>query len=113
MEDYKETAKYIVEIKQIFFSRTKGPISTKLDAKHSWVKGIKVCSNEKPQFFPRGDYKKLTKIHDEIKKSSSPHPVGQFQQNLAQSMIQVCSNEGPRPFPREDNYEIEKIHWRN
>ena len=25
-----------------------GPISTKLGTKHSWVKGIQVCSNEGP-----------------------------------------------------------------
>ena len=32
----------------IFFSRTTGPISTKLGTKHPWVKGIQVCSNEGP-----------------------------------------------------------------
>ena len=44
--------------------------------------------------------------------SSSPEPLGQFQPNLAQSILgkgsQVCSNEGPRHFPRGDNYEIAK-----
>ena len=33
---------------KIFSSRTAGPISTKFDAKHRWVKGIQVCSNEEP-----------------------------------------------------------------
>ena len=28
------------------FSRTTEPISTKLDTKHPWIKGIQVCSNE-------------------------------------------------------------------
>ena len=47
--------------------------------------------------------------------SSSPEPQGQFQLNLAQSIlglreIQVSSNERPRPFPRGDIYEITKIH---
>ena len=32
----------------IFFSRTTGPISTKLGTKHPWVKMIQVCSNEEP-----------------------------------------------------------------
>ena len=29
-----------------FFSRTAGPISTKLGTKYPWVKGIQVCLNE-------------------------------------------------------------------
>ena len=33
---------------KIFFSRTTGPISTKLGAKLPWVKGIQVSSNEEP-----------------------------------------------------------------
>ena len=35
----------------IFFSRTTGPVSTKLGTKHPWpwVKGIQVCSNEGPR----------------------------------------------------------------
>ena len=36
-----------------FFSKTTGPISTKLSTKHPWVKGIPVCSNEVPRPFPR------------------------------------------------------------
>ena len=28
----------------VFFSRTKRPISTKLDTKHPWVKGIQICT---------------------------------------------------------------------
>ena len=33
------------------FSRTTGPISSKLGTKHSWVKGFQVCSNEGSSFF--------------------------------------------------------------
>ena len=47
----------------IFFSRTAGPISTKLGTKHSWVKGIQVCPNEGPRPFPRGDNYEIVKIH--------------------------------------------------
>ena len=36
---------------KIFFSRTTGPISTKLGIKHPRVKGIQVCSNEGPALF--------------------------------------------------------------
>ena len=47
----------------IFFSKTAGPISTKLGTKHPWVKGIQVCANEGPRPFPRGDNYKIVKIH--------------------------------------------------
>ena len=33
------------------FSRTTGPISTKLSKRHPWVEGIQVCSNEGPTLF--------------------------------------------------------------
>ena len=39
----------------IFFSRTTGPISTKLGTKHPLMMGIQVCSNKGPRLFPRGD----------------------------------------------------------
>ena len=51
--------------------------------------------------------------------SFSQEPLGQFQPNLAQSILGwrefkfFFSNEGPRPFPKGDYYEIVKIHWRN
>ena len=40
-----------------------GPISTKIDSKHSWVKGIHVCSNEGLHLSPRGDDNGIAKIH--------------------------------------------------
>ena len=50
--------------------------------------------------------------------TSSPEPLGQFQPNLAQSILwregfNFLQMKGPRPFPRGDNYEIRKIHWWN
>ena len=45
--------KYIEKFKN-FFSRTAGPISTKLGTSQLWVKGIQVCSNEGLRSFPRG-----------------------------------------------------------
>ena len=38
----------------IFFSRTTGPISTKLGTKHPWVEGIQVYSNGSLTPFPQG-----------------------------------------------------------
>ena len=47
----------------IFFSRTTGPISTKLGTHHPWVKRIKVCLNEGAHLFSRGDNYEIAKIH--------------------------------------------------
>ena len=46
----------------IFFSRTTGPISTKLGTSHPFEKGIQVCSNEWPHPFRKGDNSKTIKI---------------------------------------------------
>jgi hypothetical protein len=46
-----------------FFSRTKGPILTKLGINHPWEGGIQVCSNEGDCPSPRGDNSKTVKIH--------------------------------------------------
>ena len=48
---------------KIFFSRTTGPILTRLDLNHPWGKGIKVYSNEGDCPFPRGDNSETVKIH--------------------------------------------------
>ena len=49
---------------KIFFSRTTGiqSISSKFGTSHPWVKGIKVCSNEKSGLFERGENNKIMKI---------------------------------------------------
>ena len=46
-----------------FFSRTAGPILTRLGTNHPWVKGIQVCSKEGNSPSPRGDNSKRVKIH--------------------------------------------------
>ena len=46
-----------------FFSRTAGPILTKLSTNHHWEEGIQVCSNEEDCSSPRGDNSKRVKIH--------------------------------------------------
>ena len=121
---------------KIFFSRTTGPISTKLGTKHPWVKGIQVCSNEGPLPFPRGDtcnyeevngsamlfikgdIHKIAKIHWRNLKIFSSRTTGPISTKLGTKHpwvkgIQNYLNEGPRPFPRGNNYEIAKIHWQN
>ena len=47
---------------KIFFSRTTGPILTRLDTNHPWVKGILNCSNKGPGPLQRGDNHKNAKI---------------------------------------------------
>ena len=52
------------------------------------MKGIQVCTNEEPRPLAIGDnHEKAKKNIEEIKKSSSPEPLGQFQPNLAQSIL--------------------------
>jgi hypothetical protein len=48
---------------KIFFSRTTGPILTRLGIIHPWGEGIQVCSNEGDTSSPRGDKSKRVKTH--------------------------------------------------
>jgi hypothetical protein len=45
------------------FSRTIGPILTRLGTHHVWVKGIQVCSKEGGSLFSRGYNSERLKIH--------------------------------------------------
>ena len=51
---------------KIFFSRSTGPISTKLDTKHPLVLGIHISSNEETHPFPWEIITKKRKYTDEI-----------------------------------------------
>jgi hypothetical protein len=48
---------------KVFFSRTTGPILTRLAINHPWGDMIQVCSNERDYHAPRGDNSKRVKIH--------------------------------------------------
>jgi hypothetical protein len=48
---------------KIFFSKTIGPILTRLGTNCPWVKWIKICSKEGDSPFPRGDNSDRVKIH--------------------------------------------------
>jgi hypothetical protein len=48
---------------KIFFSRTIGPILTRLGTNHPWGEGILNCSNEGDCLSSRGDNSKRVKIH--------------------------------------------------
>jgi hypothetical protein len=45
------------------FTRTTGPILTRLGTNHPWREGIQVCSKEGDCSSPRGDNSKRVKIH--------------------------------------------------
>ena len=82
------------------FSRTTGPISTKLSTRHPWVKEIQVCSKEGPNLFPRGDNYEKAKHIDEIKKIFSLRTTYPISTKLGTRLpwlkgIQVCSIKGP------------------
>ena len=77
----------------IFFSRTTGPISTKLETKQPWVKGIQVWSNDRPRPFFKG---KVAKTH--WKKSSFPEPLDDLWTKLFKWMT--------TPFSSGDNNEM-------
>ena len=74
--DIYKIAKTHWQILRIFFPPTIDPISNKLDTNHAWVKGIQFYSNEGHQFFPRGDYYKIVKIHWWILKIFSSRTSG-------------------------------------
>jgi hypothetical protein len=48
---------------KIFFSRTIGPILTRLGTNYPWVKGIQICSKEGDSPSRRGDNSERIKIH--------------------------------------------------
>ena len=49
------------------FTRTAGPISTKLGTNHPWVKSIQICSNEGPRPIQRGDNYEIGKYIEVFK----------------------------------------------
>jgi hypothetical protein len=73
---------------KVFFSRTTGPILTRLATNYPWGKGIQVCSIDRDCLSPRGDNSE-TKKYTEIffKKSPTPESAGQIQSNLVQIIL--------------------------
>ena len=92
-------------------------ISTKLGSKYPWVKVIKVCSNEGPNPFPRGDNYEKVKIHWRnfkifFSRTTEPISIKLGTKHSWVKGIKVCSNEGPRPSPSGDNSKHVKLYWR-
>jgi hypothetical protein len=72
---------------KIFFSRTSGPILTRLGTHHPWRERIQVSLKEGDRPSPRGDDSERVKIHGKFLKSSSPEPECQNQSNLVQIFL--------------------------
>jgi hypothetical protein len=102
---------------KIFFSRTTGPILTKLGTNHPWGEGIQICSNEGDCPSPRGDDSETVKIHWKFLKiffsgTSCPNSIKLSTNYFWVKHIQVCSNKGPGPLQKKgDNYKNVKMGW--
>jgi hypothetical protein len=99
-----------------FFSRTTGPILTRLGTNHPWGEGIQVCSNEGDHLSPRGDNSKRVKMHWKFLKiffsrTSRPNSIKLNTHYPWVKGIQVCSNKGPSLLQRGDNYKNVKMGW--
>ena len=76
---------------------------TCIGTKHSWIKGIEVCSNKELHSFSKGDNYEIAK-NTLAKFNNLLHKHSSVKGN------QIYLNEGPSPFPRGDIYEIAKMH---
>jgi hypothetical protein len=99
---------------KIFFSRTAGPILTRLGTDHSYLEGIQVCSNEGDNPSPRGNNSNRMKIHWKFFKiffsrTSRPNSTKLGKNYPWVKGIQVCSNEGSGPLQRRVNHKNEKM----
>jgi hypothetical protein len=93
-----------------FFSRTTGPILTRLGTNHPWGEGILNSSNERDRPSPRGDNHKRVKIHWKFLKiffstTSRPIAIKLGRNHPWVKWILICSNKEPSPFQRGDNHK--------
>ena len=107
-----------VDFSHFFFSRTTGPILTKLGTNHPWVKGIRVCPNEGPRPFWTGDNNKKVKMYWQdltifSSRTTGPIPTKHITKHHLVNRSQVYSNEWPHPFPRGENFKIVKLLFKN
>jgi hypothetical protein len=99
-----------------FFSRTTGPILTKLCTNHPWGKVIQVCSNEGDCSL-RWDNSKRVKIHWKFQKiffsrTSRPNSIKLGTNYPWVNGMQVCfKKNGAGPLQRGDNHKSVKIRW--
>ena len=99
----------------LFSSRAIGQISTNLSTKHSWVKKIQICSNDRCLTFPRIENNEIAKVHlwNLIKSLKI-----QFQSKLAYRVslgdgVSTLIKGSATPFSRLYNNKIVKMQWYN
>jgi hypothetical protein len=93
-----------------FFSRTTGPVLTRLGTNYPWEEGILNCSNEGDCPFPRGYNRKRVKIHWKFVKIFSktiwPISIKLGTNHPLVKGILNCSNKGPGPLQRGYNHKM-------
>ena len=85
--DNSENVKLYWKYLKIFYSWTIWPFSTKLGTKHPWIEGIQFSSNAGSCLSPRGDKSEIVNVYSKYFKIFFPEPPGQFEPNLAQSIL--------------------------
>ena len=97
------------------FSRTIGPILTRLSTNYLWVKVIQICSKEGDSPFPRGDDSERIKIHWKLlrifSRTSKPESIQLGTTYRWVKEIQVCSNKGLGSLQRGDNHKNVRKGW--
>jgi hypothetical protein len=93
---------------KIFFSRTTGPILTRLGTNHPWRERNQVFLKEGDSPSPWGDNSKRVKINRKFleiffSRTSWPKSIKLGTNYPLVKRIQVCSNKGPGPLHRGDN----------
>jgi hypothetical protein len=100
-----------------FFSRTTGPILTRLDKNHPWVEGTRVWSNKRDSPSPRGDNSERVKIQWKFLNIFSRTNLSNYiKLGTNYPWIkenQVCRNKGPDPLQREDNHKNGVVSFKN
>jgi hypothetical protein len=99
---------------KIFFSRTTGPILTRLGTNHLWRERIQVSLKEGDSPYPRGDNSKRVKIHRKrlkISRTRRPKSIKLGTDYALVKRIQVCSNKGPGLLQRGDNHRNVRKGW--
>jgi hypothetical protein len=99
-----------------FFSRTTGPIFTRLNTDHLWGEGFQVYSNEGDCPSPRGDNSESVKIHWKFFKifffkTSRPNTIKLGTNYPWMKGIQFSLIKGPGPLQRGDNCTNVNMGW--
>jgi hypothetical protein len=106
---------YVYIEKNIFFSRTSGPISMKLSINHALVKGIPNYLNKGPGPLQRGDNYKIAKmVWDNLKIFSRTTLSNSMKLDSNHAWVKGiinCTNKRPSPLQKGDNHKNSQMGW--